>query len=141
MTVETESETSSSAPTSTCVSDWDDSTATGSAEEDRPFDITETAKTKDGDVDDHVEVTQPDNEDTGADTDLPSGLFISVDRDDFEASEDFRKRLIFWIAQMMFVSGETAEPSAETTWMIEEIVREQVVEMASILRFQRAQLF
>lgn len=30
---------------------------------------------------------------------------------------------------MMFVSGETAEASAETMWMIEEIVREQVVEM------------
>ena len=29
----------------------------------------------------------------------------------------------------MFVSGETGEPSAETTWLIEEIVREQVVEM------------
>ena len=29
----------------------------------------------------------------------------------------------------MFVSGETAEPSAETTWLIEEIVRGQVVEM------------
>lgn len=31
----------------------------------------------------------------------------------------------------MFVSGETAEPSPETTGMIEEIVRQQVVEMAS----------
>lgn len=30
---------------------------------------------------------------------------------------------------MMFVSGETAEPSTETTTIIEEIVREQVVEM------------
>lgn len=29
----------------------------------------------------------------------------------------------------MYVSGETAEPSAETTYLIEEIVREQVVEM------------
>ncbi|KIW65968.1 hypothetical protein PV04_08181 [Phialophora macrospora] len=35
------------------------------------------------------------------------------------------------IQQMMFVSGETAEPSAETTWMIEEIVRDQVTEMLS----------
>ena len=33
------------------------------------------------------------------------------------------------IQQMMFVSGETAEPSAETTAMIEEIVRQQVIEM------------
>lgn len=33
------------------------------------------------------------------------------------------------IRQMMFVSGETADPSIETTGMIEEIVHEQVVEM------------
>ena len=30
---------------------------------------------------------------------------------------------------MMFVSGETGDPNAETTGMIEEIVREQVVEI------------
>ncbi|KAL9109750.1 MAG: hypothetical protein Q9227_005619 [Pyrenula ochraceoflavens] len=36
-------------------------------------------------------------------------------------------RHIFW--QMMFVSGETADPSTETTGLIEEIVREQVVQM------------
>lgn len=33
---------------------------------------------------------------------------------------------------MMFVSGETAEPSTETTALIEEIVRQQVVEMVGI---------
>ena len=33
---------------------------------------------------------------------------------------------------MMFVSGETGEPSVETTGMIEEIVHAQVVEMVSI---------
>ncbi|KAL1989654.1 hypothetical protein VTN49DRAFT_6851 [Thermomyces lanuginosus] len=33
------------------------------------------------------------------------------------------------IQQMMFVSGETAEPSTETTTLIEEIVRQQVIEM------------
>ncbi|RMD40218.1 hypothetical protein DV735_g4911, partial [Chaetothyriales sp. CBS 134920] len=49
--------------------------------------------------------------------------------DDDESQEDFDQRLMYWMQQMMFVSGETAEPSAETTWMIEEIVREQVVEM------------
>lgn len=32
-------------------------------------------------------------------------------------------------AKMMYVSGETAEPSAETTGMVEEIVRQQVIEM------------
>ena len=36
-------------------------------------------------------------------------------------------------SQMMFVSGETAEPGPETTWMIEEIVREQVIEMVCSL--------
>lgn len=34
-------------------------------------------------------------------------------------------------AQMMFVSGETAEPSLETTSLIEEIVRQQVIEFVS----------
>ncbi|RDW79524.1 hypothetical protein BP5796_01309 [Coleophoma crateriformis] len=33
------------------------------------------------------------------------------------------------IQQMMYVSGEAAEPSSETTGMIEEIVRQQVIEM------------
>ncbi|KAI9737548.1 MAG: Transcription initiation protein spt3 [Cirrosporium novae-zelandiae] len=33
------------------------------------------------------------------------------------------------IQQMMFVSGETSEPSVETTSIIEEIVRQQVIEM------------
>jgi transcription initiation protein SPT3 len=33
------------------------------------------------------------------------------------------------IQQMMYVSGETAEPSHETTGMVEEIVRQQVIEM------------
>lgn len=32
----------------------------------------------------------------------------------------------------MFVSGETAEPAAETTSMIEEIVHNQVMEMVSL---------
>lgn len=33
---------------------------------------------------------------------------------------------------MMYVSGETAEASPETTGMIEEIVRQQVIEMVSL---------
>lgn len=52
-----------------------------------------------------------------------------VDDDDQESFANFKRRLITWIGQMMFVSGETAEPGPETTWMIEEIVREQVLEM------------
>lgn len=53
------------------------------------------------------------------------------DANDFESREEFKDRLIVGIAQMMFVSGETAEPSTETTGIIEEIVRAQVIEMVS----------
>lgn len=35
------------------------------------------------------------------------------------------------IKQMMFVAGETSEPSIETTTLIEQIVHEQVYEMVS----------
>ncbi len=49
----------------------------------------------------------------------------------FESTDDFKDKLMIWIQQMMFVSGETAEPSTETTGMIEEIVRAQVIEMVS----------
>jgi hypothetical protein len=41
----------------------------------------------------------------------------------------FRLRLTDTLKQMMYVSGETAEPSHETTGMVEEIVRQQVIEM------------
>lgn len=33
---------------------------------------------------------------------------------------------------MMFVSGETGEPSPETTTVIEQIVQSQVIEMARL---------
>ncbi len=52
-------------------------------------------------------------------------------RSDDETEREFKQRLNHYFRQMMFVSGETAEPSAETTWMIEEIVREQVLDMVS----------
>lgn len=39
---------------------------------------------------------------------------------------------------MMFVSGETAEPSIETAYLIEEIVREQVIEMVRSTRLCEA---
>ncbi|KAL1844716.1 hypothetical protein VTK73DRAFT_1970 [Phialemonium thermophilum] len=42
---------------------------------------------------------------------------------------DFKEYLADNIAKMMYVSGETGEPSAETTGMIEEIVRQQVIEL------------
>lgn len=37
------------------------------------------------------------------------------------------------IKKMMFVSGETAEPSIETTTLIEDITRQQVIEIVSLL--------
>lgn len=40
-----------------------------------------------------------------------------------------KKELTECAHQMMFVSGETAEPSTETTGLIEEIVRAQVIDM------------
>jgi hypothetical protein len=41
--------------------------------------------------------------------------------------------LKYFKKQMMYVSGETGEPSPETTGMIEEIVRQQVIEMVRIV--------
>lgn len=55
------------------------------------------------------------------------------DNEDGETMQEFNQRLIQWLQQMMFVSGETAEPSAETTYLIEEIVREQVIEMVGMM--------
>lgn len=43
--------------------------------------------------------------------------------------EMFAAKVTDFIRQMMFVSGETAEPSIETTTLIEDIVRQQVVEI------------
>jgi hypothetical protein len=56
---------------------------------------------------------------------------LTTDPDDFETTEGFKARLMYVLGQMMFVSGETAEASPETTGMIEEIVRAQVIEMVS----------
>lgn len=44
-----------------------------------------------------------------------------------------KKELMRCAHQMMFVSGETAEPSTETTGLIEEIVRAQVIDMVRLL--------
>ena len=44
-------------------------------------------------------------------------------------AEEYKEDMANMISQMMFVSGETAEPSPETTTIIEEIVHTQVVEM------------
>lgn len=55
------------------------------------------------------------------------GAFV----DPFWTEEDFRDALTNTIKQMMYVSGETGEPSVETTGIIEDIVRQQVVEIVS----------
>jgi hypothetical protein len=46
-----------------------------------------------------------------------------------ESKSVFMLRLTILLKKMMYVSGETAEPSPETTGMVEEIVRQQVIEM------------
>lgn len=48
-----------------------------------------------------------------------------------ESVEDFKGRLTNILGQMMYVSGETAEPSVETTSIIEDVVRQQVIELVS----------
>ncbi|KAK1762233.1 transcription initiation protein SPT3 [Phialemonium atrogriseum] len=50
-------------------------------------------------------------------------------QDEIEEQANFKEYLANMIGKMMYVSGETGEPSAETTGMIEEIVRQQVIEM------------
>jgi hypothetical protein len=62
---------------------------------------------------------------------LSASASLTTDPDDFETPEEFEARLTYVLGQMMFVSGETAEASPETTGMIEEIVRAQVIEMVS----------
>jgi hypothetical protein len=61
--------------------------------------------------------------------------------DDFKEPSGFGEKMIRFVwtkadevnAKMMYVSGETAEPSTETTGMVEEIVRQQVIEMVRSL--------
>jgi hypothetical protein len=55
-----------------------------------------------------------------------------------ERVAEWKERLTNHVKQMMFVSGETAEASPETTGMIEEIVRQQVIEMVSSCLFPQA---
>jgi len=42
-----------------------------------------------------------------------------------------RQVIANYLDQMMYVSGETGEPSVETTGIIEDIVRQQVIEIVS----------
>jgi hypothetical protein len=46
-----------------------------------------------------------------------------------ETLEQFKTRFTNVLRQMMYVSGETAEPPVETTSIIEDIVRQQVIEL------------
>ena len=52
-----------------------------------------------------------------------------IDLADAETCAEWQQRLMRALQQMMFVSGETAEVLPDTTSMIEEIVRQQVIEM------------
>ena len=57
----------------------------------------------------------------------------SVPLPEKEIAEGYKRIvLIPEIQQMMFVAGETGEPSSETTTIIEQIVHEQVIEMVSL---------
>ncbi|KAJ9667785.1 Transcription initiation protein spt3 [Coniosporium apollinis] len=59
------------------------------------------------------------------DTVLQSPCDGQPEDDDLSESKEFTEH----ISQMMFVSGETGEPSPETTTLIEQIVQQQVQEM------------
>ncbi|KAJ5711261.1 TFIID-18kDa-domain-containing protein [Penicillium malachiteum] len=49
--------------------------------------------------------------------------------DPLKTDKDLKASIINMIRQMMFVSGETAEPSIDTTTLIEDITRQQVLEI------------
>jgi hypothetical protein len=70
--------------------------------------------------------------------DFLASASTATNPNDSETPEEFKERLTYSIEQMMFVSGETAEASPETTGMIEEIVRAQVIEMVSLFHFASA---
>lgn len=70
---------------------------------------------------------------------IPSTMSTSDSDEDLvndaplEERIDGYKRIVLIpeIEQMMFVAGETGEPTSETTTLIEQIVHEQVLELAS----------
>ena len=76
------------------------------------------------------------------DMEISSEMDLIQDLDeDNETPEEWKERLANFFRQMMFVSGETAEASAETTTLIEEIVRQQVIEMVSAIQLPSSALF
>lgn len=68
-------------------------------------------------------------------TDQAEDQVASSPSDPFKTDEDFRQWFTNNIKQMMYVSGESGEPSVETTGIIEDIVRQQVVEIVSTIVF------
>jgi hypothetical protein len=56
----------------------------------------------------------------------------SQSTDDPRSFEESKESFTDAIQKMMYVSGETGEASAETTGMIEDIVRQQVIELVRI---------
>lgn len=109
---------------------------------------TDDATTDDAETDDIESSVQPDDTTTdgGVTDDVQSSVHpedaatndvVTETEDDPDSDDEsvpaWQMRLIRYLQQMMFVSGETAEASAETAWVVEEIVREQVVEMVSVI--------
>ena len=69
---------------------------------------------------------------------IPSSIEAELyDVEEHDEKAEWRMLMHGMITQMMFVSGEEAEPSVQTTTIIEEIVREQVVELVSRARYCR----
>jgi hypothetical protein len=67
--------------------------------------------------------------DFDSDAPAPRPLFSRKKK---EARKAFLTRMLTLMAKMMYVSGETAEPIVETTSMIEDIVRQQVIELVRV---------
>ena len=60
---------------------------------------------------------------------------LPTNGEEFTDLPSYQDELTYAIEQMMFVAGETGEPSSETTTLIEQIVHEQVFEMVSTVTF------
>lgn len=76
------------------------------------------------------------SEDCGMTSSESFGFTFSPEEEDQEDAETeamFEANRTDLFVKMMFVSGETAEPSVETTTLIEEITRQQVIEIVSFL--------
>jgi hypothetical protein len=63
----------------------------------------------------------------------PIGTQVDIDTKGYAVFEPHPREAIadYVHLQMMYVSGETGEPSVETTGIIEDIVRQQVIEIVS----------